>query len=413
MSGPPAPPSRRARAVGAGLAGVLLAVGSLSAAAAGSGDVANDAGLQWNLDRIGAEPAWATATGAGTIIAVVDSGVALDHEDLVDQLVPGVACQGTGGDPARCEGSPADDDGHGSHVAGIAAATTGNGLGIAGVAPDARIMPVKVLFRACETCQSTGEADDVSAAVRWAAEQGADVINLSLGSTTSAVFGAGFADAVRDAWALGAIPVVAAGNDYVLTADLDGAPAVVVSATDRDDAAPEYSDGVGDATWALAAPGGDGTDTPESCSQRGEPRGILSTFWSPEDGRSAYACLSGTSMAAPHVSGALAVLRSAGLSPEEAVERLLATAVDLGEPGPDRVFGAGRLDLAAAVAGVAVPASPPTEPPTEAELPAGEPDVAAPPRDELPARDVPLPLALLATGLVVLTGAGTVAAARR
>jgi subtilisin family serine protease len=118
-------------------------------------------------------------------------------------------------------------------------------------------------------------------------------------------------------------------------------------------------------------------------------------------------------MAAPHVSGALAVLRSAGLSPEEAVERLLATAVDLGEPGPDRVFGAGRLDLAAAVAGVAVPASPPTEPPTEAELPAGEPDVAAPPRDELPARDVPLPLALLATGLVVLTGAGTVAAARR
>jgi len=394
------------------LAAVAAALVLAPVARADSGDVANDTGLQWNLDRIGAEAAWATARGAGTTIAVVDSGVALAHEDLVAQLVPGTACQGTGGDPDRCAGEPLDDDGHGTHVAGVAAATAGNRVGIAGVAPDARIMPIKVLFRACATCQSTGEADDVSAAVRWAAEHGADVINLSLGSTTSAVFGPGFADAVRDAWALGAIPVVAAGNDYVLTADLDDAPAVVVSATDRDDAAPEYSNGVGDAGWALAAPGGDGSDTPESCSQQGEPRGILSTFWSAADPRAAYACLSGTSMAAPHVSGALAVLRSAGLEPAVAVQRLLDTAVDLGDPGSDATFGAGRIDLAAAVAGAAALASPTTTAPAEADLPTATAEDAAPAPGE-PADGIPAALAATAAVLVLGTASAAVRLARR
>lgn len=396
-------------------AAVFLALVAVPGAAADSGDVAYDAGLQWNLRQIGAEEAWRTATGAGTTIAIVDSGVALGHEDLADQLVPGVACRRTQGDPDACTGSAEDDDGHGTHVAGVAAARTGNGIGIAGTAPDARIMPVKVLFRACETCQSTGEPEDVSAAVRWAADHGADVINLSLGSTASAVFGPSFADAVRYAWSKGAIPVVAAGNDYVLTADLDDAPAVVVSATDRDDDAPEYSNGVGTARWAVAAPGGDGSDTPESCSQQGEPRGILSTYRSAEDPAGAYACLSGSSMAAPHVSGALALLRGAGLSPEVAVQRLLDTAVDLGAPGHDPVFGAGRIDLAAAVAGIE-PAAVPATAPDGGQVPG--PDAL--PDDEVPDEEVAAPgpaadddppvlLVLLAASLIAATAASTVA----
>lgn len=411
---------------------LVLAALSATTARADSGDVAFDAGLQWGLQQIGVEQAWQTSDGAGITIAVIDSGVALGHEDLVDKLVTGVACQGTGGDPEACTGSPQDDDGHGTHVAGVAAAATGNGSGIAGVAPEARIMPVKVLFTECPDCQSSGTAADVAAAVRWAAERGADVINLSLGSTTSAVFGPSFADAVDFAWSRGAIPVVAAGNDYVLTAELGDAPAVVVSATDREDTAPGYSNGIGTARWALAAPGGDGSDTAESCSQDGAPRGILSTYWAPDDGTSAYACLSGTSMAAPHVSGALALLLSAGYTPEDAVARLLATTVDVGAPGFDGVFGAGRLDVAAAMAEVPAPrtstrslpaiadgvspAAPPSTPaPSGGDDPSlTDPETSAP---QLFVEDdgdqVPLPLALFAGAAILAVVAGDVVALRR
>lgn len=315
-------------------------------------DVAFTAGLQWNLEQIGAPAAWATATGRGVTIAIIDSGVALDHEDLAGQLTPGISCRGTGGDPSACRGDGADDDGHGTHVAGIAAAINGNGIGVAGTAPGATIMPVKVLHRGCPACESAGNPDDVIAGVRWAVLHGADIINLSLGSTDSPVVGPGLTDALEAAWENGVIPVVASGNDLVATTELGDTHAVVVTATDRDGQSPAYAHGVGDARWGVAAPGGDGTDDVDSCSQAGSPRGILSTFWATDQRTQAYACLSGTSMASPQVSGALAILRSAGLSPTEAVERLLDTAVDLGEPGRDEEFGSGRIDLRTATTGL-------------------------------------------------------------
>lgn len=361
---------------------VLAPSGAALGATRGStGDLAHDDGLQWGLDRIGAVDAWSAGRGDGVTIAVVDSGVQLDHEDLADNLVEGTACHNTGGDPEACTGSPTDEDGHGTHVAGVAAAVAGNRTGIAGVAPDARIMPVKVLHTRCDACPTSGSAPDVVAAIRWAAGRGADIINLSLGSTTSTVFGADFVAAISEAWDDGAIPVVAAGNQYVLTADFGDAPAVVVSAVTREDAAPSYSNGIGNARWALAAPGGESGDTAQTCSRSGVPLGILSTYHEPGKG-DAYACLSGTSMAAPHVSGALAVLLSAGLDRDRAISTLLSSAEDIGEPGPDDMFGAGLLDLEAAVNSGVAPldegATPPQGEPTPPSDEPEEPDIVEP-----------------------------------
>ncbi|WP_436795525.1 S8 family serine peptidase [Actinospongicola halichondriae] len=398
----------------------LVALAS-SAGAGGvtTGDVAHDAGLQWGLDRIGAVEAWDTARGDGIVIAVVDSGVALDHEDLAANLVPGTACHDTAGDADLCTGSPQDDDGHGTHVAGIAAAVDGNRVGIAGVAPAAQIMPIKVLHRACPDCDSAGSAPDVAAAVRWATDHGADIINLSLGSTTNSVFGPGFVDAVRYAWDGGAIPVVAAGNQFVLTADFGDAPAVVVSAIARDDTVPSYANGVGRARWAVAAPGGEGGDTAESCAQDGDPVGILSTYWSSGD-TGAYACLSGTSMAAPHVSGLLALLLSAGLDPASAIETMLATTHDLGDPGVDATFGTGLIDAAAAlaVAPSVNPASATTLPTADDDptvIEPGQPGETSAPQPFVidDGDDVPGLLVVVAVAAILATGSAGLALRRR
>jgi subtilisin family serine protease len=392
-------------------------------------------GLQWGLEVIRAPEAWATATGAGTTIAVIDSGADLEHEDLRAKVRAHVSCVGAAGDPARCSGSGRDDHGHGTHVAGVAAAATGNGRGIAGVAPAADLLIVRVLGDSCTdpadraTCTASGTAGDVAAGIRWAVANGADVVNLSLGGGGATPTGPGcpICDALEEAWAAGAIPVLAAGNDAGLPSGFGDEPAVVVAATTRDDERSSYSaagsDLLAQARWAVAAPGGEGEQDPADCATGGRPRGVLSTYWLA--GLSdQYACLAGTSMAAPHVAGALAVLLSRGLTPLDAVERLLGTAVDLGPRGRDATFGEGRIDLAAAVTEpppavttTTAPTAPPapldppvaaqevadtvvapeaSEPVPVARAPAPLPRVPPPPR-------VPAWLAALATSLVVAT----------
>ena len=337
--------------------------------------------LQWGLDQIGAPTAWDTGDGAGMTIAIVDSGADLDHEDLRfpdgrPRIVGSVSCVGSGGDPNGCKGSAQDDNGHGTHVAGIAAAAAGNGKGVAGAAPGAKLLIVKALRQSCRvpgvasTCAATGTAADVEAGIRWAADRGATVINLSIGdeTQTQSVLGPAFAEALRYAWSKGAIPVVAAGNDMILSSGFSDEPAVVVSATTRDRKAASYSFGVGRAQWGIAAPGGEAeTDDTKACGSAGPPNGILSTFFDPER-TVRYACQAGTSMAAPHVAGALAILRGLGLQPQQAIERLLATAADAGAPGRDEVFGAGIVDIAAAVEGLGVQgaSATPTQAPTTA-----------------------------------------------
>jgi subtilisin family serine protease len=352
------------------VAPVVLATGALAAAPAAT-QQANPAavavddpgvGRQWALDRIGAPEAWAVATGAGVTVAVVDSGIAVDHPDLRDQVIAAADCVGHDDVPGGCvPGSAGDQAGHGTHVAGIVAAAADNGQGVAGVAPLARLLAVRVLADSCDGdeaadgCEAEGRGRDVAEGIRWASDNGADVINLSLGSVTQIVLGPGRAvqEALEHAWAQGAIPVLVAGNDLLPPGGLADVPAVVVTATDRNDEPASYAAGVGEVRWGVAAPGGE-SDTAQSCSSP-TPNGILSTFVHAAGGSAGepgYACVAGTSMAAPHVAGALAVLRSAGLSPQAAVDRLLATAQDLGAPGKDGTFGAGRIDLARATEGL-------------------------------------------------------------
>ncbi|MGH9196399.1 MAG: S8 family serine peptidase, partial [Acidimicrobiia bacterium] len=190
---------------------------------------------QWALAKVGAEQAWSTGKGSGITIAIVDSGVDLAHEDLAPKLVPGF-------DFVENDHDPRDENNHGTHVAGIAAAVTGNSRGVAGAAPDAKIMPVRVLDE-----EGEGGSDDVEAGIRWATDHGARVINLSLGELTPIrlVLGSSIEDGLNYAWARGVVPVLAAGNDLVFPSGYGGVNAIAIAATDRNDGRPIYSNGTG------------------------------------------------------------------------------------------------------------------------------------------------------------------------
>lgn len=326
---------------------------------------------QWGLERIGAERSWSVADGGGVIVAVVDTGVDLDHPDLADQLLRRADGTVVGLDVVDEDDDPDDPNGHGTVVAGIVAAVADNDIGVAGVAPGVRLMPVRVL-----DADAGGDGDDVDRAIRWAVDNGADVVNISLEavledgrtSPVDPVLAPRRAptDAVAYAWDRGVLVVAAAGNSSSDSSDYpDSSPVVLVGATDQDDRLATFTDTVRED--ALLAPG----------------VGIISTWCDPcgPGGSPSYGEADGTSFAAPHVSGALAVLLSAGMGPEEALTRLRQTAVDLGPAGPDREHGVGRIDLAAAVG---APADPdPGAPPTT------EPARAAPPPVDATAPSLP------------------------
>ena len=345
-------PMRLVRA--AGLVTLVLGIAASPAAAANDPRFAE----QWALDRIHAAEAWTRSTGRGIAIGVVDSGIDLDHEDLGPRVAAHVSCIG------GCGGRPGQDDsGHGTFVAGVAGASADNGVGVAGVAPDATLVVAKVLNRRME-----GRVDDIRAGIRWVVDHGAKVVNVSISDGGSATASAAPAlrSALEYAWQRGAVPVVAAG-----TSDYGNTNAIVVTGTTASGGLAPASGRLGRAKWGLAAPGGD----PRFCTRRDNPaQCITSTSWSP--GRSNhYRTASGSSAAAPHVSGVIAQLLAAGYDQRGAVERVLATA------------DGGRLDAAAAlgVPRVAAPVPPPTPPPTPSPPPPPSPPLYVPPPLAAPA----------------------------
>jgi serine protease len=305
-------------------------------------DTLVDVYTQWPLDapETSFASAWSTTRGAGQVVAVVDTGVYGTHEDLGGAVLSGA--QFFNGSGYSTGDGRTDLNGHGTHVAGIIAARSGNWLGISGVAPEAMILPVRVLapvyVNGQMTSQASGYASDVASGIYWAADNGATVINLSLGAT-------GEMSAVNTAIAYAIskrIPVVAAaGNSGANTRSYPAAASdgrsIAVAATDRNRQVASYS------SWAwpryvdIAAPGS----------------GVTST-WSPEAVGSSgarYMIASGTSMATPHVAAEVALIRSVRPDLDVAGVRsvLEGTAADIAAPGVDAQTGYGIVDPAAAV----------------------------------------------------------------
>lgn len=277
---------------------------------------------QWALPVMHVPEGWSKLTPSRktVTVAVIDTGVDLNHPDLVANLLPGK-------DYVDQDNTPLDLHGHGTHVSGIIAAIADNSLGISGLTgtADVKILPLKVL-----DSNGYGTVAAEVQAIYDAVAMGADVINLSLGSSEDTQ---AEKDAVHYAAEHGVIVVAATGNEYS-SVDYPAAypETIAVAATDSSDAVADFSNSGSQVD--LAAPGVD----------------ILSTVPTSVD-KSGYAYASGTSMAAPQVSALAAVLKSQDpdLTNSQVEQIMKETAVDIGPSGKDRYAGYGRIDFAAAI----------------------------------------------------------------
>jgi subtilisin family serine protease len=314
------------------VAGVLavLALLGLPAAALGADPLRS---RQWNLDMVQSDQVHSFATGAGAVVAVVDSGVMAGHPDLQGRLRAGY-------DFVQNDSIPQDENGHGTHVSGIVAANTDNAIGIASVAPGATILPVRVL-----DANGSGDSTTVAKGIDWAVAHGANVIHLSLGSDLPAIVSddPSFDATIDNALDRGVIVVAAAGNSGLPVCDQpsgQGRLLCVGSVDKRRNRSyfSNFGNGLG-----LVAPGGSGLPF--------QDEDVLSTW---NDG--GYMEVAGTSQATPHVSGVAALLVSKGVRGQAAVRRILDSATDVGPPGPDAEFGAGIVNASRALDGL--PGSP-------------------------------------------------------
>ena len=322
---------------------------------------------QWHYPQIQLPDAWDVTTGSADVtVAVIDTGILSRHPDFSGQLVRGadlISDSENAGDDDGVDTDPEDvgDQGmgdgsstfHGTHVAGTVAAATNNDTGVAGVAWNSRIMPVRVLGRfggsTFDLIQSIRFAAGLSNATGTLPAQAADVINMSLGG---GAFSQSEADAVAAARDAGAIVIAAAGNSGTnrlqYPASYEGV--VSVSATNQRNALTGYSNN--GSMIDVAAPGG---DMGEDANSDGFPDGVLSAIGSDRDGAVTYGYrrYEGTSMAAPHVAGVAALMKSVydDLTPAQFDQVLSDGRItdDLGEEGRDDNFGYGLINANKAV----------------------------------------------------------------
>ncbi|WP_231688050.1 S8 family peptidase [Bacillus sp. FJAT-18017] len=267
---------------------------------------------QWNLPVIDAETGWSISRGSEDItIAIIDTGVDLNHPDLKNRLVKGYNVLAENKDPN-------DDNGHGTHVAGIIASETNNGEGVAGITWYNKIMPIKAMGK-----EGYGTTFDIAKGIYWAVDHGAQVINMSLGNYQPSRV---LKEAIDYAYKKDVIMVAAAGNDNSRqpTYPASYPEVLAVSAVDHEGALAEFSNH--GHYVDIAAPG----------------VYIPSTYF-----LNRYAALSGTSMAAPHAAGLAGLIRSENpkLSNREVIRIMQRSAIDLGSKGKDNQFGSGMIDI--------------------------------------------------------------------
>ncbi|MBI4084880.1 MAG: S8 family serine peptidase [Candidatus Levybacteria bacterium] len=283
---------------------------------------------QYGLKKISAPSAWDITKGNGVKVAIVDTGIDTSHEDLSGKVT---ASKNFTSDSEKVT----DDNGHGTHMAGIVSAVTDNKIGIAGTCPDCKLIIAKAMG-----ADGKGTSDVISEGIIWAADQGAQVINASLSIDANQQIPCEalleLKDAVDYAHSKGAVFIASAGNDKNAIPHYPGAfdNAIAVAATDKNDKMWTNSNYGSD--WVdIAAPGA----------------AILSTVppgkGSSPTGRKGYAFYDGTSMAAPHVAGVAALLFANGLSSKQVVSELLGTADKI--DGTGELWQNGRLNAAKAV----------------------------------------------------------------
>ena len=316
-------------------------------------DAPNDpyyASYQWNFQRLSVPAAWDLEQGQGdsqVVVAVIDTGI---DQGLSDFATTSFV---QGRDVVNGDDDATDDDGHGSHVAGTVAQSTGNGVGVAGFAPGVSLMAVKVLPPAPEY----GTLSDVIEGIMWAVDNGADVINLSLGAEGST---ASERDAVEYAYQNGVVVVAAAGNSEDGTDPVSYPAAyddfvLAVGATQLDDSLAPYSN-TGPELDVVAPGGNTGVDL----DGNSEPDGILQQTIAPQSAArlgTNYYWFQGTSMAAPHVAGLAALMLSQDqtLTPSSVFSLIRYSADDLGDAGFDNSYGHGLINPLAALGTVVYP----------------------------------------------------------